>query len=144
MALPWTTKLIIGLVIGTAGSYLAFAGDAEGVMEYVYVNQVMERPAHFQGRTFKVHGTVVEGTVKQKVGAAGDYTFEVQRDGSKLAVHFTNMVPDTFQEGGEVILTGRLSPDGTTFESDEMAAKCPSKYEEQAEADRNGAAVGGE
>ncbi len=142
MALPWTTKLVIGLVIGGAAGYLMFGGSTEGVMEYVYVDQVMQRPDHFQGRTFKVHGTVVEGSVKQKVGAAGDYTFEVQRGGEKLAVHFTNMVPDTFQEGGEVILTGRLSPDGTTFESDEMAAKCPSKYEEQAEANRDGAYKG--
>ena len=40
---------------------------------------------------------------------------------------------DTFAEGGEVVLTGTLQ-DGR-FESDEMAAKCPSKYEEQASAD---------
>ena len=34
---------------------------------------------------------------------------------------------------GEVVLTGELK--AGVFESEEMAAKCPSKYEEQASAD---------
>jgi len=46
-------------------------------------------------------------------------------------VHFTNIPPDTFQEEGEVVLTGKLNAEGV-FESDEMSAKCPSKYEEEA------------
>ena len=89
--------------------------------------------AEYTGRQIKVHGVVVGGTVKQKKGGAGDYTFEIEKDGRRLPVHFTNMVPDTFQEGGEVVLTGELV--NGRFESEEMAAKCPSKYEEQVSAD---------
>ena len=136
MALPLATKLVIGLVVAGAVSYLVLADEGEGVLEYVYVEKVVEAPAKYAGRTIKVHGTVVPGTVRQKVGASGDYTFEIEREGRRLAVHYTNMVPDTFAEGGEVVLTGRLSDGGDRFDSDEMAAKCPSKYEEEPMAQR--------
>ena len=133
MALPVTTQILIGLVIVGAGVYMISAGGSEGVLEYVYVDKFVDNQAQYVGRTVKVHGVVVPGTVQQRVGAAGDYTFEVEYDGRRMPVHFTNMVPDTFAEGGEVILTGEYK-DGR-FESEEMAAKCPSKYEEQASAD---------
>lgn len=133
MALPVTTQVILGLAIAGSAVYMVSAGDTEGVLEYIYVDKFVDAMPAYAGRTVKVHGTVVPGTVRQKVGAAGDYTFEVERDGRRLPVHFTNMVPDTFAEGGEVVLTGELL-DGR-FESEEMAAKCPSKYEETASAD---------
>ncbi len=133
MALPVTTQVILGLAIAGAGVYVISAGGSEGVLEYVYVDKFVDALPKYAGRTVKVHGTVVPGTVQQKIGAAGDYTFEVEKDGRRLPVHYTNMVPDTFAEGGEVVLTGELV-DGR-FESEEMAAKCPSKYEEQNSAD---------
>jgi cytochrome c-type biogenesis protein CcmE len=133
MALPVTTQVLLGLAIAGSGIYMISAGDTEGVLEYIYVDKFVDSMPAYAGRTVKVHGTVVPGTVLQKIGAAGDYTFEVEREGRRLPVHFTNMVPDTFAEGGEVVLTGELL-DGR-FESEEMAAKCPSKYEEQASAD---------
>lgn len=132
MALSTTTK--IGLAVAVAGAIgiMVALDPGEGVLEYVYVDQVAAEPDRFEGRTFKVHGTVVEGSVKSKKGSSGDYRFVIQHEGERLAVHYTNIPPDTFQEGGEVILTGRLSADGTTFESDDMSAKCPSKYEDEA------------
>lgn len=134
MALPLSSKLIIGAVVVGAALYLATSGPTEGVLEYVYVDQLVDNTAAFEDRVFKVHGTVVAGSVKQKIGEAGDYTFEITREGKSMPIHFTNMVPDTFAEGGEVVLTGKLRDDGV-FESTEMAAKCPSKYEEQEKAD---------
>jgi cytochrome c-type biogenesis protein CcmE len=137
MALPLLSKIIVGAVVAGAVVYLATAGPTQGVLEYIYVDQLMASPATFEGRVLKVHGTVVAGTVRQKIGEAGDYTFDITREGTTLAVHYTNMVPDTFAEGGEVVLTGTLGPSGV-FESTEMAAKCPSKYEAQDEADPAG------
>lgn len=129
MALPLSSQILVGLVVGGAALYLVSTGSGEGVLEYVFVDRVVDAPAAYSGRTIKVHGVVVPGTVMQKKGAAGDYTFEIEKDGRRLPVHFTSMVPDTFAEGGEVILTGELV--AGRFESEEMAAKCPSKYEER-------------
>lgn len=132
MALTTTTKLGLAAVVAGAIGIMIALDPGEGVLEYVYVDQVMVDPGRFTGRTFKVHGTVVEGSVKAKRGSTGDYRFVIEHEGQRLAVHYTNIPPDTFQEGGEVILTGRLDGAGTTFESEEMSAKCPSKYEEEA------------
>jgi cytochrome c-type biogenesis protein CcmE len=131
MALSTATKIGIGVVIAGAIGFLVLSDTGEGVLEYMYVDKVVDTPDRYAGRTIKVHGTVVEGSIRKKKGADGDFRFVVQHQGRTLAVHYTNIPPDTFQEGGEVILTGRLNEDGTLFTSDEMSAKCPSKYEEQ-------------
>lgn len=136
MALPFATKAVLGLAVAGAIAYLVVSDEGEGVLEYVYADKVVQSPNEYTGRTIKVHGTVVPGTIRQKVGSSGDYTFEIESEGERMAVHFTNMVPDTFAEGGEVVLTGQLATAGGTFESDEMAAKCPSKYEEEPMAER--------
>jgi cytochrome c-type biogenesis protein CcmE len=136
MALPLATKAVLGLAVAGAIAFLVLSDDGEGVLEYVYADKVVQSPDEYTGRTIKVHGTVVPGTIRQKVGSSGDYTFEIESEGERMAVHFTNMVPDTFAEGGEVVLTGQLATAGGTFESDEMAAKCPSKYEEEPMAER--------
>ena len=132
MALPTSSKIGLAVVVAGALSYLVLSDTGEGVLEYMYVEQLMQTPAKYEGRTIKVHGNVVEGSVKQKRDSTGDYVFAVTHGGETLQVHYTNLLPDTFAEGGEVILTGQFDPaagDGGRFESDEMSAKCPSKYE---------------
>jgi cytochrome c-type biogenesis protein CcmE len=131
MALNTATKIGIGVIIAGALGFIVVSDPGEGVLEYVYVDKVVASPAKYEGRTIKVHGTVVEGTVAKKKGSTGDYRFVIENEGQRLAVHFTDIPPDTFQEGGEVVLTGRLTESGSVFESSEMSAKCPSKYEEE-------------
>jgi cytochrome c-type biogenesis protein CcmE len=131
MALNTATKIGLAVVIAGAVAYIVVSDPGEGVLEYVYVDKVVATPAKYEGRTIKVHGTVVDGTVVKKKGTTGDYRFVIENEGQRLAVHFSDIPPDTFQEGGEVVLTGRLTESGTLFESNEMSAKCPSKYEEE-------------
>jgi cytochrome c-type biogenesis protein CcmE len=132
MALGAGTRIGIGVVLAGAIGYLVVSDTGEGVLEYVYVDKVVEQPNKYAERTIKVHGIVVDGSIKKKKGTTGDYQFVIEHQGQRLPVHFTNIPPDTFQEGGEVVLTGRLIEGGRLFESDEMSAKCPSKYEEEA------------
>lgn len=134
MALSTTVRVLIASAAVGAAAFLVFSDSGEGVLEYLYVEQVAADPQHFVGREIKVHGIVVPGTVKQRKEAAGDYRFTIEHAGQTLDVHFDNMVPDTFQEGGEVVLTGKLDSSGTLLESSEMTAKCPSKYEEKKDA----------
>jgi cytochrome c-type biogenesis protein CcmE len=131
MALGTGTRIALGVALAGAVSYLVLSDTGEGVLEYVFVDKLMASPDEYKGRTIRVHGIVVPGTIKQRVGATGDYQFVIEHGRRRLAVHYTNLVPDTFQEGGEVVLTGKLEDAGDLFVSDEMSAKCPSKYEEQ-------------
>jgi cytochrome c-type biogenesis protein CcmE len=131
MALGTASKIGLGLVLAGALTTIVLTDSGEGVLEYVYVNDVVGKPGQYAGRTIKVHGIVVEGSIQKNRGSDGDYKFVIEYGGERMPVHFTNIPPDTFQEGGEVILTGRIGSDGQTFESEEMSAKCPSKYEEE-------------
>lgn len=128
MALSTATQMTLGGLVAAAVAGLIYFDSGEGVLEYVYANEVTAAPERFADREFRVHGLVVEGSVKQKKGAGGDYTFDITYEGEQLSVHYADMVPDTFAEGGEVVLTGTLQ--NGRFEATEMSAKCPSKYEE--------------
>jgi cytochrome c-type biogenesis protein CcmE len=125
---------LAGLVAAAIGG-LVYFDSGEGVLEYVYANEVASSPERFVDREFRVHGLVAEGSVKQKKGGAGDYTFDIVYEGETLSVHYADMVPDTFAEGGEVVLTGTL--ENGRFEATEMSAKCPSKYEEKDDPTKN-------
>ena len=130
MALTKGTQLGIGAVILGAVAFLVLSSPDEGVLEYVYVDKVVEAPDSFQDRDFKVHGNVVEGSLFQDPDDA-EYHFVIEFKGKRLKVVYDDLLPDTFAEGGEVVLTGRLSEDGSLLRSSEMTAKCPSKYEEE-------------
>jgi cytochrome c-type biogenesis protein CcmE len=50
---------------------------------------------------------------------------------STVTVRYTGVVPDTFKDDAEVIVTGTLGSDGV-FQASDLLAKCPSKYEAEA------------
>jgi cytochrome c-type biogenesis protein CcmE len=137
MALGTGTKIGIGVVLAGAIAVMVALDPGEGVIEYLYVDQAVAKleadPNHFGGRTLKVAGIVVDGSVK-KSKDTGDYRFKVEHGGQRIDVLFTNIPPDTFQEGGEVVLVGSFDSSGKVFESEDMTAKCPSKYENEAKA----------
>lgn len=129
MALSTPIQIGIGLSVVAATAILFLTRPSEGVLEYVYVDKVVEAPERFAGREFKVHGNVVEGSLHQDQDN-GEYHFIIEFKAKRLEVVYDDLLPDTFMEGGEVVLTGRLD-DGGILRSSEMTAKCPSKYEEQ-------------
>jgi cytochrome c-type biogenesis protein CcmE len=130
MALTKRTQYGIGGIILGAVAFLILSAPDEGVLEYVYVDKVVEAPEDFIGRDIKVHGLVVEGTLHQDADD-GEYHFVIEFKGKRLEVTYDDLLPDTFMEGGEVVLTGQLNDTGTLLRSSEMTAKCPSKYEEE-------------
>ncbi|HLT34952.1 MAG TPA: cytochrome c maturation protein CcmE [Enhygromyxa sp.] len=129
MALTRNTQIGIGGSLLAAVAVLILTRPAEGVLEYVYVDKVVDAPDRFAGRNIKVHGNVVVGTLHQDPDD-GEYHFVIEFRGKRLEVVYDDLLPDTFAEGGEVVLTGRLDDHGV-LRSSEMTAKCPSKYEEE-------------
>jgi cytochrome c-type biogenesis protein CcmE len=53
----------------------------------------------------------------------------VQNKGSAVDASYHGVVPDTFKDDAEVVLTGRLTPTGFNVAPNGVMAKCPSKYE---------------
>jgi cytochrome c-type biogenesis protein CcmE len=116
------------LVLLTAFGVLLYTTMGESMQYYKYVDEVVVEPQAWHGKKLQVHGNVVPGSRMMKP-ASLDYAVELQRNGKTIKAFYTGVVPDTFKDDAEVVLTGELKPDGT-FHATEMTAKCPSKYEE--------------
>jgi cytochrome c-type biogenesis protein CcmE len=115
------------LVLATAFGIMLYTTMGESMQYYKYVDEVAGDHAQWEGKTLQVHGNVVPGSIGRKRDAL-DYQFDIQRNGQVIRAYYSGVVPDTFKDDAEVVLTGRLTEGG--FMASEMTAKCPSKYEE--------------
>ena len=121
-------RIIVGIIIivGLVG-YLAFVGFEEGRSYYVTCDEVAAAESEFTNTNLKLAGVVVDGSITRD----GDIlTFELEYDGATYPVRYIGMdpVPDTFKDGVEAVVDGRLLADGS-FEGKKIQAKCASKYE---------------
>jgi cytochrome c-type biogenesis protein CcmE len=112
---------------------LAFAGLLwstlrEGTEYYKHVDEVMASPHDWEGKRLQLHGFVVAGSILRKPDSL-EYKFKVQNKGQTIDAWYKGVVPDTFKDDAEVVLKGRLSPNGFLTEPNGVMAKCPSKYE---------------
>jgi cytochrome c-type biogenesis protein CcmE len=118
---------VTSLVLATAFGVLLYSTLGESMQYYKYVDEVMAQPEAWQGKNLQVHGHVVPGSIARKPDSL-EYRFEVYRNGKTVRAFYSGIVPDTFKDDSEVVLTGALTKDG--FHATDMTAKCPSKYEE--------------
>jgi cytochrome c-type biogenesis protein CcmE len=121
------------LILGLAFAGLMYSTLSEGTEFYKHVDEVMADPGAWQGKRLQLHGFVVEKSIMRRPDTL-DYRFQVQSNGKVLPVRYTGVVPDTFKDGAEVVLKGRLGADGFSVDKDGVMAKCPSKYNAQSPA----------
>jgi cytochrome c-type biogenesis protein CcmE len=118
-------RIVISVVVLTgAFSALFFAMAQKDAQFYKHVDEVMANPGQWYGRSVQLHG-FVDGTVLRRPDTL-DYRFTIKKGAAVVPAIYTGIVPDTFKTGSEVVLTGRLEPDG--FHAESIMAKCPSKY----------------
>jgi cytochrome c-type biogenesis protein CcmE len=128
------------VVLVAAFTGLMFATLREGSEYYKHVDEVMTEPAKWDGKRMQLHGFVVPGTIKRR---DFEYSFQLQNNGQVMYASYTGIVPDTFKDESEVVLSGKITeivtPEGQKVRGfatspDGIMAKCPSKYEEQKKA----------
>ena len=115
-------------VLVLAFSGLLYSTLQEGTEYYKHVDEVMADPEAWQGKRLQLHGYVVDKSIGRKPDTL-EYRFQMQSNGKVVTAWYTGVVPDTFKDGAEVVVKGRLSPEGFTVEPNGVMAKCPSKYE---------------
>lgn len=125
------------LILGLAFAGLLYSTLSEGTEFYKHVDEVMADPGAWQGKRLQLHGFVVDKSILRRPDTL-DYRFQVRSNGKAVAVRYTGVVPDTFKDGAEVVLKGRLGPDGFAVDKDGVMAKCPSKYNPQSPAGNAG------
>ena len=116
-----TTTVLVAAFIG-----LLWTTMADGTAYYQHVDEVMVNPEPWYGKRLQVHGYAKDIRVRQK---SMEYHFDVENNGYVVRAEYTGIVPDTFQDDAEVVVTGRLEGDTFHVEPDGIMAKCPSKYE---------------
>jgi len=116
------------LVLGAAFGGLFYTTLAEGTSYYKHVEEVMRSPEPWYGKRLQLHGFVTKDSIRRRRESL-DYRFTIESKGQAVQASYTGVVPDTFKDGAEVVLKGRLGPQGFQVEPDGVTAKCPSKYD---------------
>ena len=121
-------KIVASVAVVTVSLVgLMFATLRDETQYFKHVDEVMNNPTAWHGKQLKLHGFVQD--VKRRPNTL-EYRFDVQNNGHLVRASYTGIVPDTFKEGAEVVLDGKLSAEGFHVDKDGVMAKCPSKYEE--------------
>ena len=115
------------VLVGAIGG-LMYASLAEDTQYYKHVEEVMVDPVAWHGKKLQLHGFVVDKSIMRRPDTL-DYIFKVHSNGHVVNARYTGVVPDTFKDGSEVVIKGRLGPDGFHVDPNGVFAKCPSKYE---------------
>jgi cytochrome c-type biogenesis protein CcmE len=120
------TRAVISIaVLGAALGLLFYATATGDAAYYKHVDEVTANPQQWYGKQLQLHGFVVDRSIEVRPETL-DYRFAIQNNGQVVKAAYRGVVPDTFKDGAEVVVKGRLGPDG--FAADEILAKCPSKY----------------
>ena len=85
------------------------------------------RDPSFRENGVKVGARVVPGSIVRDPGGRS-LTFRMTDGAQTYAVAYRGIAPDTFTDGVDVIVEGRLGADGT-FRATTLLAKCASRYE---------------
>lgn len=125
------SKFLIGagLVLSTAG-YLMASSISETGMYYVTPTELAAKLAAdptLHGVGIKMGARVVTGSIKREAGGR-EYSFVVTDGARDVPVIYRGIAPDTFTDGVDVVVEGRVSQDGT-FHATTLLAKCASRYE---------------
>lgn len=118
--------LVGGLIIVLTVGYLIFTAARGSAAYYVTVGELANQGS--SSRNVRVVGNVIGESI---VWEARDQRlqFELTDGSGLLPVSYHGARPDMFRDGAEVVVEGKLNPEGT-FEAQSMLLKCPSKYEE--------------
>ena len=130
-----TTVVLTGAFIG-----LMWTTMADGTAYYMHVDEVMVEPEAWHGKRLQVHGYAESVGVRRKTM---DYRFNITNNGYVVHAEYTGIVPDTFQNDAEVVVSGRLDGNTLIVDPNGIMAKCPSKYEAKPILENSPVGVGG-
>ena len=116
------------LVVGTVGFLMASGIKETGVYFLTPTELAAKISADpsFHDVGVKMGAKVVSGTIERDV-ASQTIRFQVTDGAVTYPVVYRGLAPDTFTDDVDVVVEGRLQPDGT-FRATTLLAKCGSRY----------------
>jgi cytochrome c-type biogenesis protein CcmE len=125
------SKFLIGgsLILGTVG-YLMATGIRDTGVYYLTPAELAAKVGSdrsYYDVGLKMGARVVKGSIARDV-ASQTITFRVTDGSASFPVSYRGLAPDTFTDEADVVVEGRLQPDGT-FKATTLLAKCGSRFE---------------
>jgi len=115
-----------GVIVVTLAS-LAYVGFTQSKTYYHTITELSTLQGAALHQRMRVSGNVRNGSILR---AAGRVDFVLEEQGRTIPVSYAGRdpLPDTFKDGAQALVEGRMKPDGR-FEAEQIQAKCASKYE---------------
>ncbi len=129
--------LIGGLMAAGVVGYLMVTGMQDSMVYYHTPAELVAKTRadpSYQDLGLKVGGRVLPGTVSFDQRSL-DLQFEIvdiENGTTRFPVRYQGPLPDTFEEGRDVVVEGRFTEAGV-FEATTLLTKCGSRYEAGAE-----------
>ena len=116
----------VGIIIFSLAS-LAWVGVRDSKTYYHTISELSALQSKELHQRMRVAGNVDTGSIQH---ISGRTDFVLIEQGRKLPVSYVGAdpLPDTFKDGSEALVEGRLGTDGH-FVAEAVQAKCASKYE---------------
>ena len=124
--------LTIVVVVGSVG-YLMFSSLDDTMIYYKTVDELLAESARFDGKPIRVNGVLVPASVRQKPGTE-QFRFTLSKRGQVLEVSYAGILPDSMEDGRDLVVQGMLQASQKLFVADQILTKCPSKHEAKAQA----------
>jgi cytochrome c-type biogenesis protein CcmE len=115
-----------GIIIVTLLA-LAYVGYTQSKTYYHTISELSTLHGAALHQRMRVSGDVMAGSIQHE---SGQVHFVLEENGKQLPVNYvgTDPLPDTFKDGAQALVEGRLTPQGS-FVAQEVQAKCASKYQ---------------
>jgi len=124
---PPTAAIVVGLVAVAAIVYLVFFSMGGATVYSLTIPELQAKGSAAVGQGVRVSGLLDAKSVSFDPQAVL-LKFNLVGDGQTLPVVYKGVKPDNMRDDAEVIVEGKLQPDGT-FLASSLLFKCPSKYE---------------
>ena len=129
--------LVGGVTVAGLVGYLMVTGMQDSMVYYHTPAELVAKTAadpSYVEVAVKVGGRVAPGSARFDQRAL-DLRFDIldiESGTTRFPVHYEGPLPDTFQEGRDVVVEGRFTSAGV-FEATTVLTKCGSRYEATAE-----------
>ena len=134
-------KFVVGSgIIVVTLALLAYVGFTQSKTYYHTISELSTLQGSALHQRMRVSGNVRAGTIAHLTGSVN---FVLEEQGKALSVSYVGRdpLPDTFKDGAQALVEGRLNPDGH-FVAEQVQAKCASKYEANPSQSPDGARPG--
>jgi cytochrome c-type biogenesis protein CcmE len=122
------SKFVVGsaMIVLTLVS-LAYVGFTQSKTYYHTISELAGLSGSTLHQRMRVSGNVRNGSISQ---VPGGVDFVLTEQGKDLTVSYVGRdpLPDTFKDGAQALVEGKLRPDHR-FVAEQVQAKCASKYE---------------